>query len=51
MLNKYDPEGMRFEFPSLKGFDFGLDAEAERDRKIADAEFPSLKGFDFGLDV
>ena len=37
-------------FPSLKGFDFGLDLA---DLSIADAinqMFPSLKGFDFGLD-
>ena len=37
-------------FPSLKGFDFGLDPGHHIDILVED-EFPSLKGFDFGLDV
>ena len=37
------------EFPSLKGFDFGLD-KAWGVAKSAGGAFPSLKGFDFGLD-
>ena len=36
-------------FPSLKGFDFGLDYEPRADPGNR-AKFPSLKGFDFGLD-
>ena len=36
-------------FPSLKGFDFGLDKFRENWQDKPD-KFPSLKGFDFGLD-
>ncbi len=37
-------------FPSLKGFDFGLDKEMAKYLMILLISFPSLKGFDFGLD-
>ena len=39
------------EFPSLKGFDFGLDRHPMGHRPTPPHSFPSLKGFDFGLDV
>ena len=38
-----------FGFPSLKGFDFGLDV-SRGEWMGRDLVFPSLKGFDFGLD-
>ena len=41
--------GLEYEFPSLKGFDFGLDRPEKR-CSSGTTRFPSLKGFDFGLD-
>ena len=38
-------------FPSLKGFDFGLDRYKDNKAKMNEYKFPSLKGFDFGLDM
>ena len=38
-----------FVFPSLKGFDFGLDSGLSA-WIASTVQFPSLKGFDFGLD-
>jgi len=37
-------------FPSLKGFDFGLDTDKGTLVMRPREKFPSLKGFDFGLD-
>ena len=37
-------------FPSLKGFDFGLDRPRASGGNPVHS-FPSLKGFDFGLDI
>ena len=41
---------VKSKFPSLKGFEFGLDRGLVLRPGLAGGEFPSLKGFEFGLD-